>query len=177
MASTQDMAPVKNISLYIPRMAEDSHKFSTFATLTDFVAHKFQMLDIGLVRDIEYKKGFVNKDGRVYYKAIVHFDLWNDSQTARSLQDRILNPSKYSCKHARLVYDDPHYWMLLEHKVEPKVQAFELVTKLENQLAQVTKIAQLFQMAQLNQSQTSSSGSYEWAAPGNKRSRFETYGY
>jgi len=171
MASNQDMAPVKNMSLYIPRMAEDSHKYSEFSNLTDFVAYKFQMLDIGLVRDIEYKKGFVNKVGRIYYKAIVHFDLWNDNQTTRGLQDRILNPSKYSCKHARLVYDDPHYWMLLEHKVETKAQAFELVTKLENQLAQVAQLAQMFKMAELTRS------SYQHTAPGSKRSRVETYAY
>lgn len=173
MAAYQNTTPVKNISIYIPRMAENSHEDSDFNNLTDFIADRFQNLEIGIVEDIKYKKGFVNKEGRVYYKTIITFDLWYDNGTTRTLQDRILNPQDYNNKYARLVYDDPHYWILLEHKVEinTKLHTLELVSKLEQQLAQVSHLAEMFKLAQLNKE------SYEMVQPGSKRPRVANYAY
>ena len=55
MASAQDMVHVKNISLYIPRIAHDSHKDSNFTTLDQYIAYKFQSLGIGIVENITLK--------------------------------------------------------------------------------------------------------------------------
>jgi len=173
MAFTQDMVPVKNISLYIPRLADDSHKDSDFATLDQFIAHKFQSLAIGVVKNIDFRKGFINKDGRVYYKAFIHFENWYDNATTRNLQHRIFCPKYYGNQCAKLVYEDPHYWMLLKNKNENKKQeAFELVKKLEKQLAHVAQLAEMFKLSQLtNQSHN------ETVQPGAKRSRVVAYGY
>lgn len=176
MAFSSGMTSVKNISLYIPRMAEDSHKNSQFKDLNDFIRFRFKALAIGEVSHVDFKKGFVNKDGRMYYKAFVHFNLWYDNPTTRSIQDRIFHEAEYnSC--AKLVYDDPHYWMLLEYKENQnkskKQQAFELVSKLEQQLAQVAEMAEMFKLAQAR----INTGQYESAPPGSKRSRMATYSY
>ena len=176
MALTHDMTSVKNISLYVPRMAEDSHKNSPFKDLQDFVRFRFKALAIGEVSHIDFKKGFVNKDGRMYYKAFIHFNLWYDNPTTRSIQDRIFHQDQYNNSCAKLVYDDPHYWMLLEYKENQnkskKQQAFELVSKLEQQLAQVAEMAEMFKLAQAKMNTQ-----YENAAPGSKRSRMATYSY
>lgn len=174
MASTQDMVPVKNISLYIPRLAHDSHKDSNFTALDQFIAYKFKSLAIGVVKNIDFKKGFINKEGRVYYKAFIHFENWYDNPTTRSLQHRIFNPKDYGNSCAKLVYEDPHYWMLLENKNQNKKQeAFELVKKLEKQLAQVAQLAEMFQLAQM----TNHSKPIDPAQPGAKRTRMTAYGY
>uniref|UniRef100_A0A6C0CS93 Uncharacterized protein n=1 Tax=viral metagenome TaxID=1070528 RepID=A0A6C0CS93_9ZZZZ len=173
MATKQDMTHVKNISLYIPRMAEDSHKDSQFSTLKEFVAYRFRTLAIGIVKDIQLKNGFTNKDGRIYYKAFIHFDEWFDNATTRSLQHRIFNPRDYGNSCAKLVYEDPHFWMLLENKHNDQKQyAFELVSKLEKQLAQVAQLAEMFKLSQIN-----AQYHYSSPPPGNKRSRVSTHGF
>jgi hypothetical protein len=168
-SSFHPMTSAQNISLYIPRLAYDSHKDSDIQTLGDFIAYKFKSLVIGVVRNVDFKKGFINKEGRIYYKAFVHFEFWYDNPTTRSLQHRILNPKEYANNCAKLVYEDPHFWMLFEYKPSRyKRDPFKLIEKLEKQLEQVQTIAAAFKAAndEIKKRQSAQQ-------PGRKRSRIE----
>jgi hypothetical protein len=90
------------MSLYIP------HVFSNISV--EKISHAFESLGLGQVKKVD----FVSKMGNTgeYNAAYIHFEYWFDTDAARNFQDRVQNPDK----EARLVYDDPWYWIVLENK-------------------------------------------------------------
>ena len=68
----------------------------------------FYKLDIGKVTNVD----FVEKCGKngYYYSVYIHFEYWFDNEHARNLQAKIK-----SGMEARVVYDDPWYWIVLEN--------------------------------------------------------------
>jgi len=97
------MSAIKNISLYIP------HVFANY-TRGD-VSYQFECLNIGEVKRVDFVSK-MSKDGEVYNAAYIHFNQWYDNDVSRNFQDRVLNPNK----EARIMYDDPWYWIVLENK-------------------------------------------------------------
>ena len=100
MTSSTDF---QNISLYIP------HIFANFGK--DFVAQVFEDLNIGNVKNID----FISKcgqDGKEYNAAYIHFTEWYDTIASHNFQARVVDP----IKEARVVYDEPWYWIVLENK-------------------------------------------------------------
>ena len=60
---------------------------------------------------------FVSKkshDGRPYNAAYIHFHAWHNNHATVNLQARVLDPAQ----EARIVYDDPWYWIVLENKAK-----------------------------------------------------------
>ena len=99
---------IANISLYIP------HVFSNFSK--KMVAETFENLRIGNVKRVDFvHKRNSNGD---YNAAYIHFNYWCDNVAASNFKDRVLNPNT----EARIVYDEPWYWIVLENKV-PKVKS------------------------------------------------------
>jgi hypothetical protein len=92
-----------NLSLYIPRV---------FANITkDRIARVFESLNFGYVSRVDLiAKESAN--GQYYNSAYVHFDEWFDNTANRAFQDRVVDPTR----EARVVYDDPWYWIVLENK-------------------------------------------------------------
>jgi hypothetical protein len=101
------MSSINNISLYIP------HVFANISK--EFVAETFEKLRIGKVFNID----FVNKMGKdgPYNTAYVHFEYWHDNTAAYNFQERVLNPEK----EARIIYDEPWYWIVIENKAKKHV--------------------------------------------------------
>lgn len=101
------MSAMNNVSLYIP------HVFANISK--EEVINIFESLRIGKVFNID----FVNKisDQTHYNAAYIHFEYWHDNVAARNFQERVLNPAK----EARIVYDDPWYWIVLENKAKKHV--------------------------------------------------------
>ena len=101
------MSAMNNVSLYIP------HVFANISK--EEVINIFESLRIGKVSNID----FVNKisDQTQYNAAYIHFEYWHDNAAARNFQERVLNPAK----EARIVYDDPWYWIVLENKAKKHV--------------------------------------------------------
>ena len=93
---------IKNISLFIP------HVFSNIGQNT--MADVFEET-IGKVNHIDFVAK-QRKDGNHFNVAYIHFDFWHDTIVTRNLQERILNDAQV----ARVVYDDPWYWVVLENK-------------------------------------------------------------
>ena len=94
---------IKNISLYIP------HIFANFSK-TD-VAKVFEDQTIGKVKNIDFISK-MDKDSKPYNAAYIHFDYWFDTLVAKHFQERVIDPRK----EARIMYDDPWFWIVLENK-------------------------------------------------------------
>jgi hypothetical protein len=94
---------MQNISLYIP------HVFPNISSSKIFDV--FEVQRIGIVRNVDLipKK---DSNGKAYNAAYIHFYEWCDNIAARNFQERVLDKSK----EARIVYDEPWHWIVLENK-------------------------------------------------------------
>ena len=93
----------QSLSLYIPRV---------FANITaERMTRVFEDLNFGYVSRVDLIQK-ENENGQSYNSAYVHFSEWFDNTSNRSFQERVLDPSR----EARIVYDDPWYWIVLENK-------------------------------------------------------------
>ena len=90
------------MSIYIP------HVFSNITE--DRITRVFDSLSLGKVKNIDFVAK-MSKYGTVYNAAYIHFEYWHDTVTSQSFQERVRNPDK----EARLVYDEPWYWIVLEN--------------------------------------------------------------
>ena len=102
------MSAIMNISLYIP------HIFANYSK--DDVAEVFENQNIGKVKNIDFISK-LGQDGKPFSAAYIHFDHWFNNTAAANFQERVLNPEK----EARLMYEDPWYWIVLENKARKVV--------------------------------------------------------
>jgi hypothetical protein len=93
---------LENISLYIP------HMFKKFTG--EYIAEVFNRFNIGMVDHVDFVPK-IDRRGRPYNAAYVHFKHWFDGVIAANFQERVLNPNK----EAHIVHDDPWYWNVLEN--------------------------------------------------------------
>jgi hypothetical protein len=91
------------MSLYIP------HVFSNVTN--ERIAHVFESLYFGRVSHIDVVKK-TNKNGENYNSVYIHFSKWFNNTTTCAFQERVLDPNR----EARVVYDEPWYWIVLENK-------------------------------------------------------------
>ena len=101
------MSSVRNISLYIPRV------FSKFTK--KYIAEAFEKVFIGKVSKIDFVSKMYN--GTVYNSVYIHFEYWYDNVAAFNFQNRVLDPNQ----EARLIYDEPWYWIVLENKAKKHI--------------------------------------------------------
>lgn len=99
------MSAINNMSIYIPHVFNNIDK--------DRISDTFESQGIGKVKNVDFV-GKLGKDGHSFNAAYIHFEFWYDSSVARNFQERILNPNK----EARIVYEDPWYWIVLENKAK-----------------------------------------------------------
>ena len=97
------------LSLFIPRVFENISDERIIKT--------FESLGYGKIRQIDrvLKHG---SHGNPYYSVYVHFKYWNNTETVGTFQERVLNPEL----KARVVYQDPWYWVVLENKGKRQVK-------------------------------------------------------
>ena len=96
---------ITNMSLFIP------HVFSNISA--ERITEAFQANDIGQVSHIDLVSK-MDKNGQVYNSAYVHFAFWYQNSTAVNFQERVINPNQ----QAKLVYDDPWFWIVLKNSTE-----------------------------------------------------------
>ena len=101
------MSTMKNISLFIP------HIFANYRK--EDVIKVFEDKQIGKVNHIDYIKKF-NK-GTDYYAAYIHFEYWYENAEAVKLNRDVLDTQK----EARIMYEEPWYWIVLENKTPQKM--------------------------------------------------------
>ena len=96
---------ITKMSLFIP------HVFSNISA--ERITAAFQDNDIGQVSHIDLVSK-MDKNGQVYNSAYVHFAFWYQNSTAANFQERVVNPNQ----QAKLVYDDPWFWIVLKNSTE-----------------------------------------------------------
>ena len=99
------MSAINNMSIYIPHVFNNIDK--------DRISNTFESQGIGKVKNVDFV-GKLGKDGHSFNAVYIHFEFWYDNSVARNFQERILNPDK----EARIVYEDPWYWIVLENKAK-----------------------------------------------------------
>ena len=108
--SLSNMSPSNQpLSIYIPRVFQNITK--------ERIAGIFKSLDIGEVRQVDLVPR-VNSVGEPYNMAFIHMRSWYASLTSANFQEKVLDPRS----EARVVYDDPWYWIVLENR-NPKSDA------------------------------------------------------
>lgn len=103
------MSTIQNISLYVPHVFANYSKTDVAKVFNEYVGH---------VKEVD----FVSKkshDGRPYNAVYIHFHAWHNNHATANLQARILDPNQ----EARIVYDDPWYWIVLENKGQKSARA------------------------------------------------------
>ena len=95
------MSSVRNISLYIPRVFPNYSKSD--------IRRTFEKLSIGKVSKIDLVPRMCGVT--LYNSVYIHFEYWYDNVAAINFQERVLDPNQ----EARLVYDDPWYWIVFEN--------------------------------------------------------------
>ena len=101
-------ATIENISLYIP------HIFANFTK--EFVAQVFDDQNIGKVKTVDFVHK-MSKDGKAYNSAYVHFEEWYNTIATRNFQANVRDADK----EARLMYQEPWYWIVLENKARKHI--------------------------------------------------------
>ena len=89
-----------NFSVFIPHMFPNISK--------ERIANAFESNQLGLVKKIDLVSN-IDKQGKKYNCAFIHFSHWYMSDSAMRFLKRVEDPSK----EARLVYDDPWFWIIL----------------------------------------------------------------
>jgi len=93
---------VPNISLFIPRV---------FASITEErIAKVFDDNSIGKVSRVDFISK-LDSDYKPYHSVYIHFETWYNNQTALNFYNRVVDPNI----QARIVYDDPWYWIVLKN--------------------------------------------------------------
>lgn len=89
-------------SIYIPRVFKNIPNKKIIDTFESFNLGKISTIDV------------LNKEGKndTYKMVFIHFTEWFDNPAANNLRDKIDNKHQ----HAKLVYDDPWYWILLPNQ-------------------------------------------------------------
>ena len=100
---TTGMTFNNKLSLFIPRVVPE------WAS-QEMITTKFNALDIGTIERVDFLEK-VGSNGVKYYQAFLHFEMWEDNAVTRNIQEKIVNPEQT----AKLVYDEPWYWILLKN--------------------------------------------------------------
>jgi hypothetical protein len=101
------MSSIENISLYIP------HVFANISA--NRIASSFEKY-IGKVSRVDLVPK-IDRTGKHYNAAYVHFNYWYYNYAAYNFQTRVLSPEV----SAKFVYDDPWFWIVLENKATKHV--------------------------------------------------------
>ena len=107
------------MSLYIP------HVFTNIDEAR--IVRVFDSLSIGKIKHIDFVAK-TSKDGASYNAAYIHLDSWHDTVTSQTFQERVINPDK----EARLVYDEPWYWIVLENRSVKRIRKTPDTTPIKN---------------------------------------------
>jgi len=98
----------ESMSLFIP------HIFPNFDV--KYIAGVFEGLDFGCVHHVDLVAK-MDRNGNIFNAAFVHFSKWSNSTMVSNFQDKVKDPEK----DARIMHDDPWYWIVLENKAKKHI--------------------------------------------------------
>ena len=107
------------LSLYIPRVFANISK--------ERMTQVFESLQIGQVAYVDFVPREDSNTGEPYNMAFVHFTKYYDNTGSENFQTKVKDPNH----EAKIVYDDPWYWICLPN-LNPKPDS---IRELENRVA------------------------------------------
>lgn len=90
-----------------------------------YIKNLFSKLDIADVYFVQIERNIYNNN----YNAFIYINKWHQNVMVENLQKKIIDKNL----DARLVYDDPHYWIL--HKNENLMNTQTIIQHQSNQIA------------------------------------------
>ena len=93
-------------SVYIPRLLP--------STTENDLVHNFHFYDLADILRIDWNHKY-DQSGTMFKQAFLHL-IWRNNETADNLRNRIEEAETGDAPAARLVYNDPYYWILLKAK-------------------------------------------------------------
>ena len=108
-----DCEPLKNtynidktLSVYIPYVANEDAN-------TEYIKNRFNTLNLGIVKRVDFQPNYsVHSKNSIGKKAFVHM-VWFDNISVEHLQEKIMNGGYIE---ARIIHDDPRFWVLKRNK-------------------------------------------------------------
>ena len=117
-----------NLSIYIPRV---------FHNITEErIMNCFKTLNIGVVSRVDLVDRESDQNDDKTRMAFIHFKSWSDSLSSKNLREKILNPQEV----AKIVYDDPYYWILLPNKNPKSEDQIKNEVMFSHQAKQITSL-------------------------------------
>ena len=130
------------MSVYIPRVHNESHSNTKHKCLEDFMASCFHKLDIGRVSRIDFVP-IPGPKGKPcnFSKAFVHFSEWYNSHASYELQALLVKETATEQGVAQgpptqVMYDETHYWILKPNKSHSNDRT--KIGSLEKQVGELT---------------------------------------
>lgn len=90
------------MSLFIPHVFGNIDK--------EFIMEVFREHQLGNVKSIDFVSK-LGKDGHEFNAAYIHMESWETGKAARDFKALVVNQDK----EARLIYEEPWYWIVLEN--------------------------------------------------------------
>ena len=100
------MSTLSIYSVYIPRLLP--------STTENDLVHNFHFYDLADILRIDWNHKY-DQSGTMFKQAFLHL-IWRNNETADNLRNRIEDAETCDAPAARLVYNDPYYWILLKAK-------------------------------------------------------------
>ena len=120
----------RNLSVYIPYVDNSCAN-------EEYFKHVFKSLNIGIVSCVYFRtKQSVYSNTSYGKTATIYMKDWFDNISVEHLQEKILEDNG---PEARIVHDDPHYWVLQENKKPVPENYIERLTHLQNEMVKTNK--------------------------------------
>lgn len=113
----------QELSLYIP------YVYST----EDEIINTFKTLELGIVKRVDLVSRGLDTTNNM---AFIHMEYWNETQLVENLQKKIISTDM----EARVIYDDPKYWILLPNKNPIVNKPTEEIENLKTEIANLRDI-------------------------------------
>ena len=98
----------QNLSIYISYVADEYASEEYFKKV-------FKSLNIGTIKRVDFQPKYsVYSGGSVGKIAFIHMESWAENTSVKNLQEKIKDET--GDKEARIVHDDPQYWVLRRNK-------------------------------------------------------------
>jgi len=113
-----------NLSIYIP------HILAKHAS-EEYIKYIFKTLNIATINRVD----FLDHKNSIDKIAFIHIKLWYSNIIVEHLQEKIMDQNQ----NARIVYDDPHYWILLPNKRPVPQNYAEHLCNLEKSVSELNQ--------------------------------------
>ena len=120
----------QNLSIYIPYIDEAN-------ATEEYIKHIFFSLDIGIVKYVDFHpkySTYTNEDSDK--SAFVYMEMWFKNPMVKRIQEKINNDEEF---YARIVHDDPYYWVLKKNNNMWSVNYDKQFTNLQKNMLESNK--------------------------------------